>query len=771
MRFGSIVTVAVALACLAPGATVRADDERLDPNGYDPTEIGGPTPIVDVPRLDVLPGIEDFLPTMGPSPAFDGRMARIAGGFVQRDPEDGRPASQHTDVYLAYDDEHLVVVFVAFDDEPDRVRAHMAARENVFRDEIVEIQLDTFLDRRRAYTFVSNPLGVQWDAIWTEGSGFDDSYDTVWDSDGRLTDRGYVVWMRIPFKSLRFPRTDAQTWGFLLVRDIPRNNESSFFPRMSNRIRSRMGQGGTLVGLDGISPGRNLQVIPYATATSFEELDRDAAAFVEDDADLDGGVDAKAVIRDGLVLDATFNPDFSQVESDEPQVTVNQRFEVFFPEKRPFFLENAGFFETPVNLLFTRRIADPRQGVRMTGKVGGNNVGVLWIDDEAPGRRLPATDPDAGEDAEFRVVRWSHDVGAQSEAGALYTERRFAGGTNRVQGVDARIALGEHWIGRAQWVESRTTRPGEADRDGRGRWLQLDRSGRHLGVHLHALAFTRDFRTEAGFVPRVDQKDVHGQLGWTFWPEGRRLISWKPTLYRQRIVDEDGLRLESRTTAGLELSFRRQTTLSVQHGEADERLRPVDFAALVAPADYDTRTTSVRLRSEPTRSFGATVELERGRTIHFAPPAGLPPGSADLDRASVEVRLRPLERFRVELEGIFTRLDDAADGGRIFDDAIARGRLDWQFDRRSSVRFIARYDSLSTDPARTVRETEKRWDLDLLYRYLIDPWTALYVGASEGRVNLDRIDVAGTPTLVRTDDADLRDSRQVFVKLSWLFRL
>ena len=241
----------------------------IDERGYDPAVVESPRPELRVPRLEELPTLEDFLDRMAPSPAFEGRIAHVDGGFVQRDPEDGAPASQHTDVYMAYDATHLVVVFVAFDDEPGKIRARLGGRENAFSDELVEIQLDTFLDRRRAYTFGCNPFGVQWDAIWEEGREFDSAFDTVWDSRGALTDRGFVVWMRIPFKSLRFPRTEQQMWGFLLVRDVKRNNESSFYPRMSKRVEGRIQQAGTLVGLEGISPGRNIQMIPYGTAWSW----------------------------------------------------------------------------------------------------------------------------------------------------------------------------------------------------------------------------------------------------------------------------------------------------------------------------------------------------------------------------------------------------------------------------------------------------------------------------------------------------------------------
>ena len=232
--------------------------------------LSAPRPRIRVPRVPRAPELDDFL-TMKPAPDLEGGLKKIEG-FIQRDPEDGKSASQTTHVYVGYDSQFFYCIFVAFDAEPDRIRAHLTRREQVFGDETVEVQLDTFHDERRAFSFLANPFGIQWDAIWTEGQGFDDSWDTVWQSNGKLTEEGYVVWMAIPFKSLRFKPRPEQTWGLVFVRDIPRNNEVSFWPRVSNRIEGRLNQAATLDGLEGISPGRNIWLIPYATAHRFRAV-------------------------------------------------------------------------------------------------------------------------------------------------------------------------------------------------------------------------------------------------------------------------------------------------------------------------------------------------------------------------------------------------------------------------------------------------------------------------------------------------------------------
>jgi hypothetical protein len=191
---------------------------------------------VRIPRVLSPPRLEDFL-SMEPAPAWQGKLAKVTG-LTQRVPTDGAPISQRTEVYLGYDDKNLYAIFVCFDREPRKIRARLSRREDVLDDDTVEIMLDTFHDHRRAYAFITNPLGVQLDALWTEGQDFDPSFDTVWNSTGKVTDRGFVVWIAIPFRSLRFASSDPQTWGIILNREIPRSSEDAFWPPYSSLASS-----------------------------------------------------------------------------------------------------------------------------------------------------------------------------------------------------------------------------------------------------------------------------------------------------------------------------------------------------------------------------------------------------------------------------------------------------------------------------------------------------------------------------------------------------
>jgi hypothetical protein len=333
--------MAAALPQAVPSTASGSQSQSATPSAPERLAAGADheKPLV-IPRLARGPALEDFL-TMKPEGDSARGMALVTG-FVQREPRDGEPVSEPTQAYLGYDEKNLYVVFVCYDD-PAKVRAHETRREDFNGDDDVAIMLDTFHDRRRAYEFEVDPKGVQWDAIWTEqayadtGGNFDTSFDTLWYSKGKLTSQGYVVWIAIPFRSLRFSSAHDQTWGIILLREIVRGNEAAFWPHISINKEGRLGQAGTAQGMSGISPGRNIQLIPYGLMNSFRTVDdRDPNATNAhfDNRTLGGsfGLDGKLILKDSLVLDATANPDFSQVESDEPQVTVNQRFRVFSPK-------------------------------------------------------------------------------------------------------------------------------------------------------------------------------------------------------------------------------------------------------------------------------------------------------------------------------------------------------------------------------------------------------------------------------------------------------
>ncbi len=716
---------------------------------------------------------------MQPHPEIAAQMAKV-DSFIQRNPKDGAPASQRTEVYLGYDDSNFYAVFVCFDEDPKSVRARMVRREDISGDDAVELMLDTFNDQRRAYAFRTNPFGIQQDALFSEGveiedadrEGFDPSYDTLWHSSGKLTHRGYVVWMAIPFRSLRFSSSDVQTWGILLNRDIPRLNEEAFWPQYSNRIEGRLNQMATANSMQKISAGRNIQLIPYGlfrSARSLDELDENMP-FFRKRTHFDGGLDAKFGIKDNLVLDVAVNPDFNQVESDEPQVTITERFEVEFPEKRPFFLENAHYFRTPLNLVFTRRIADPQFGVRATGKLGPWAVGAFVIDDEAPGKSVLPDDPLFGKRARFGIFRVNRDISEQSTLGFIYTDRQLADSYNRVLGVDGRFKLSENWVAGFQAALSRTKFLDGEKRNGSAYNASISRSGRSLGYDFLYRSFTPGFHTDAGFVERTDIHDFKQEVDYRFRPEGKYLISWGPRFVTEAVYDHSGLRLDFTQGNNLTFELIGDTEIGVSYYYDRERIRPKDFPILTENRDFRRDQTEVFFNTSYFDWFTFEGSHAWGSLVNFDPPDEVAPFLTKATESEFLLTVRPKQNLRIDNTYLLTRLMDRDTGANVLTNHIIRSKWNYQFNRELSLRVIMQYDSLLTNENFTDEEVEKNFNADFLLTYLINPWTALHVGFNTNRQNIDIVPTDAGSEVIRRRNRFINDGRQFFIKFSYLFR-
>jgi Domain of unknown function (DUF5916)/Carbohydrate family 9 binding domain-like len=799
---------------------------------------------VTIPRLARGPVLEDFL-SMRPIGQIAQQMAKVTG-FVQRNPHDGEKVSQPTVAYLGYDQKNLYVVFVCYDD-PTKVRARMSPREDVYDDDQVEVMLDTFHDRRRAYAFQTTPLGVQWDAIWTEatrqevGGNFDTSFDTVWDSHGKVTEKGFVVWMSIPFKSLRFPATKAQEWGIILYRGIVRNNEDAFWPQVSYKVQGRLNQEAALDGLEGIAPGRDIELIPYGILQGFRALDeRDPYNPYFQNAEAKGqtGMDGKFVINDDFVLDLTANPDFSQVESEDPQITVNQRFEVYFPEKRPFFLENEDYFRTPIDLFFTRNIQDLSAGIRFTGKGGPYSAGFITTDDRAPGLAVPdfcpATSPIcssalSGDRSYFTVARVSRDIFKQSSVGAIFSnwECPATGEYNRVGGVDGRFKFNSNWTVEGQAVTSSSNLlglnaylspggnlentceynlfPFSSGNVGNGSHfagpadtLEVRRNGLHFNYIGSYQDVSPGFVTVPGFVNRVDIRGTYNTVYYRFRPKKGRIVAWGPSLIQRYVFDHEGNRLDTYYDPYLKIEGRGQTTIYLTpYDELRERLRPQDFAFLGLSVDrnydYHEHRSSAFLQTGYFRKVTVGAGYAWGDGANFVPaPHDLPQALLSRqDTASAALSFRPVKRLKIENEYLYERLRATNSeyfsalsqapgpiGRGILNNDIVRSKWNWQFTPQLSLRVILQYNSLlantpgNTFYPYTYLPTEKEFNADFLITYLVHPGTAIYLGYNSDLQNLNRdlmLDPAGLAGLY-TARGFMNDSRQVFMKVSYLFR-
>ncbi len=751
-------------------------------------------PLSNIPRVHQAPKLEDFLENRP-------REAELTvTDFRQNAPGDGTPATESTAAYLSYDDKNLYAVFVCHD-ETGRVRAHLSKREASDQDDGVGVLLDTFRDFHRAYFFFSNPLGVQTDAIYTEGQGYDFSFDTLWDNAGRVTSDGYIVFFSIPFKSLRFSSDAEQTWGVALYRVILRKSEYDYWPYVTQRVEGLTQQFAPVGGLENVSPGRNIQFIPYGLLANDHFLNQpnppSAAtppAFL-DNFEHRAGLDAKFVAKDSLTFDVTLNPDFSQVESDDPQVTVNQRFAVFFPEKRPFFIENAGFFITPINLFFSRQIADPQFGTRMTGKLGKWTLGALAIDDRQPGRGF--TSGPYNTRAADEVVRVTREFGNQSYIGGFFSSRDFADTSNRVASFDARLKFSKNWVADVQGVHSWTRQDLNAGRNclsfassnppigsqqGNALLADASYSGRHFSFSTSYNDFSPNFCTELGFVNRIDIRQNNAFGGYLWRPKKSKIVDFGPGFNETLDWDHNGVLQDWLAAAVFQVDLTKQTTISISRGEAYELFHKIGFRK---------HSTSVLASAQPYKWISFSTRYTQGTGENFFPARTLVPFQPFLGstrRVNFGLTLRPSSRFRFDETFIYSRLGTragstppgSAPGHNIFNNYLNRAKLNYQFTKELSLRLILDYNATIANPQLLDVQTNlggvdggpfapaKRFTTDVLLTYLLHPGTAVYAGYNNGFTDLSLANAAsgigprGSPTNTT--------NRLFFIKLSYLFR-
>jgi len=748
-------------------------------------------PLSKIPRVHRAPRLEDFLEDRP-------REAELTvADFRQNSPGDGTPATESTTAYLSYDEKNLYAVFVCRE-EAGQVRAHLSKREASDQDDGVGVLLDTFRDFHRAYYFFSNPLGVQTDAIYTEGQGYDYSFDTLWDNAGRVTKDGYVVFFSIPFKSLRFSHGPEQTWGVALSRTILRKSEYDYWPYVTQRVEGLTQQFAPVGGLENVSPGRNIQFIPYGLLASDHFLNQPPGGppgFV-DQFEHRAGLDAKFVTKDSLTFDFTLNPDFSQVESDDPQVTVNQRFAVFFPEKRPFFIENAGFFMTPINLFFSRQIADPQFGSRMTGKLGKWTLGALVIDDRQQGQGF--TGGPYNTRAVDGVVRVTREFGNQSYIGGFFSSRDFADTSNRVASLDARLKFAKNWVVDVQGVHSWTrqdlnagpnclsfasSNPAVGSQQGNALWLDASYSGRHFNFSTNYNDFSPNFCSELGFVNRIDIRQNNAFGGYFWRPNKSKIVDFGPTFSETVDWNHNGILEDWQAALGFQLDLTKQTTISINRGEAFEFFDNIGFRK---------HSTSLLVATQPYKWISFSARYTNGIGENFFPAQTLVPFQpflANSSRVNFGLTLRPSSRFRLDETLIYYRLGTRAGwtappfspGQSIFNNYLNRAKLNYQFTKELSLRLILDYNATIANTSLVDLQTNlgsfdggpiaptKQFTTDVLLTYLLHPGTALYLGYNNGYTDLTLH--PGTSPFVSAQGAPNNStSRLFFIKLSYLLR-
>lgn len=672
--------------------------------------------------------------------------------------------------HVAYDVGSLYLACRSTDPDPSGIRGHLAERDDRARlaqDDHIAFLIDTFNDERRGFQFRVNAAGVQWDAIHVKTEGFEDfSWDALWTSAVQITATGYNVEVAIPFGSLRFPSTaDVQTWGFVIERSYPRGVRYRMRSVPTDRNTTCLLCGANkIVGFQGISPGGVLDLVPALTARRTDERpsfpDGDLVPTKQTDfADLqpDFGMDLRWGVTPSTSLNATFNPDFSHVEADQAQLSVNRRFALLFPEQRPFFLEGADFFLTPFQAVFTRTVVDPDAGVKVTGKEGANTVGVFAARDATTSILIPSNQGSANDvlaqESYAAVARYRRDLGPTSYVGGLMTSRSGGDYHNRVFGVDGVYQLNPSNGVRFQYLTSSTEYPNAlalAHEQATGGFsggaftAQYNHVSQDWAIAAEYEDLSEDFRADLGFIPRVDLRSGRGSLSRIFRGAADGWFTQIAMTGAYSRIEDQGGNLSDETSTGT-LTYRgpSQSNASLGASHVNRFHEGTIYGLDRADLSFDVRPSgSVSLGAG--LRFGDFVDFRNNREsfgLSFTPNAQFDVGT----------------RLAINLGQVFQRLTFG--GQEVFQANLMQARVLFHFNTQTFVRGVVQYRKVSRDPDLYVSpvssETEQLLT-QLVFSYRVSAQTSLYVGYRDQHNGADDFDL-------------LRRSRSLFIKFGYAF--
>jgi hypothetical protein len=815
------VLAALALIPLSAGKVSAQEAQPVQSPAVETATLPAPGKAAVVPEEKARPV---RIPRFESAPVIDGKLeeevwkqAAVFKDFYQISPGDNVRPTLPTEVFIGYDAKHLYFAFHCFD-EPGKVRATIPKRDNIFVDDTIRVFLDTFNDKRRAYVLAFNPFGVQQDCIRTEGVGPDCSVDIVMESKGTLTSDGYVVEVAVPFKSLRYEAGKDKLWGLQIFRRIHRFDEEDSWMPISRDVAGLINQAGHITGLEEIATERVLELIPSAliseTGTRVRTLSPsdletlpdpfDPGRFVNRAPHMDLGLTAKFSLTPTSTLSLAVNPDFAQVEADETVVTANQRFPIFFEEKRPFFLEGVDVFRTPVTVVHTRAIIDPDVAVKLTGKSGRTSFGLLLASDNGPGNfseeeradpeLLPAISRSLDRNAIVGVLRLKRDVGTESSLGMVATTYNFVERHNDVLGVDGRFKLDGQTTLDFQ-VLGTTSRRRFFDADlGRGTYrtgnalgysVRYEKAGRNFGYHFDGSGFSRYYLADVGFTRRTNSNREALTAYYQSTPRhDAKLIQWRLASAAITDFDWQGRQQGWSFEPQLELSFRRQIRLLAGVINGYERLFEEEFGAKRTASragafagDDPERSANFRsfyglVDATPSKKYSAFLSVVASRGVFdldfgagprfprvspgalLDPDAPLDPGPGDSLEVEAEVIYQPTEAWRTSLKYNKSRLIRQDNRHTAFDENIFALRSTYQFTRFLFARARIDYSTLNAN----IRG-------QFLMGWTPNPGTALYAGYNDD-VNRNGFN----PFTGQLEPGFRRNGRVFFVKLSYLIR-
>jgi len=629
--------------------------------------------ILVIPKLSRAPKIDGVLD----NPLWEKEALKIEN-FLQFTPKEKGTPSEKTIAYIGYDHKNLYFAFRCFDSEPEKLRSTVTNRDNCIDDDWIAIFLDTFNEKRRAFSFIINPIGVQMDLIRTEEGGSDNmdaSWDTVFYSDGKIDEQGYTVEMALPFKSFRFPDKENKVWGIVLGRTIARKGEIIIWPPISKEIPGLLTQGKEIMIQGEVEKGKNFELMPIFTSLKTKE----------EKIDLQPGMNFKWGISSDLTMDLTLNPDFSHIEADAPQIDVNQRFALYYPEKRPFFLEGMEIFRFPqIRMVYTRRIINPLYGGKLTGKVGRFTYGLLSAYDTNPTESL--WEVHNGEDrrddnALFNIFRVKADVFGESYVGFCLADKEIDGSYNRVVGVDGQLKFKNKFFFSFQAIGSKTSNEDEETDIVPALYADFWCFTKHWNGGLYWMSIHPDFEASSGFVNRVDYKTVGAYTSFRAYHEKKYLNQLSLYLNAgKRYAYFDNLLIDQWARVQLRFRFTEFSQMNVSFQNDMERYEGVDF-------HKNSFTIEGQNNMIAWLPFG--FYFETGDSI-FYDPDDLFLGWSSI--YGLFINLKPNKRLQMALDFSKQIFWETRGGEQLFDYNVIRQRTTYQFSKTLSLRAIVDYN-------------------------------------------------------------------------------
>lgn len=731
-------------------------------------------------------------------PRIDGRLddtvwrsAVKLCNFAEISPGDNVKPAVETEAYFAYDENNFYAGFVCYDNAPENIRATITDRDAIFDDDFVGIIIDTFCDQQNGYEFFVNPYGIQGDLRRTQNNE-DTSYDTVWRSAGQITDFGWTAEFAIPFRSLRFPDQENQSWGLHVLRIRPRDSrEQHSWAPISRDQDCLFCQAGRISGFEGINNGKNIELLPYVIASQsggIEDHDNPYSSFKNEDAAGDAGFGLKYGITPNFVTDFTYNPDFSQIEADAAQIDVNNTFALFYPERRPFFLEGSDIFNTDITAVYTRSINDPVLAAKLTGKSGKTTVGYIMAKDNTTPYTVPFEEQSqltVGGESYSNVLRIKRDVLNDSYLGALVTDRRAAGGngSNTTFGADARIRFNENYTAQTQLLGSYNEEPDDAslteDFDsltfgGKKQYNSLfdgekysgyalttsfNRSARHFEFSTWYNDYSPTFRADNGFITANDWRMWGAWAGYIFRTDENKICEIiQPQFNWGRELNHEGVFKDTWYQPSVWIRFRKQTSAWVSYLWSEERFHDVLVPGIRRwQGNADTKFNQYvtggmwwRIGRSVVRDENPRLGYERN--LEFWATV----------KPTAQLKLY-LEYARYRLEELRSRRDQqtgewlALSGDEIYDVFVLRSRLTYQFSKNLFLRVVGQYV-----------DNSKYLTVDPLLSYKINPFTVFFVGSSHSFNEYN--DDPGT-SVIEPSRPYIETDRIFFVKFQYLFRV